>query len=190
MTSSSNPFGMRAIYSPSGIVRPYNGQIKSGYASDIFQNMPVRYGLSGDSGSVEGYCVPAAAGERIIGTFMGVEFVDATGRQRVSNYWPASTTGTNIIAYFSTDPTIVYEIQANATLAIATIGQQYDIDGVTGNTTTGFSTASLNVASAANNAQLRVIGISNYVNNAWGDTYPIVQVQISEHQNIADRASY
>jgi hypothetical protein len=121
---------------------------------------------------------------------MGVEFVDSTGRQRVSNYWPASTTGTNIIAYFTTDPTIVYEMQANATLAIATIGQQYDISGVTGNTTTGFSTASLDVASATTNAQVRVIGISNYVNNAWGDTYPIVQVQISEHQNIADRASY
>lgn len=189
MTSSSNPFGLRAINSPSGVVRPYNGLIKSGFASDIFQNQPVRYGLSGDSGSVEGYLVPAAAGERIIGTFMGVEFVDSTGRQRVSNYWPASTTGTSIIVYFSTDPTIVYEIQANATLAIATIGQQYDISGVTGNSL-GFSTASLDVASAASNAQLRVIGISNYVNNAWGDTYPIVQVQISEHQNIADKASY
>lgn len=190
MPSTSAPFGLRAIYSPMGITRPYSGQIKSGYAADIFQFMPIRYGLSGDSGSVEGYIVQAAAGERLLGTFMGVEWVDATGRQRVSNYWPTGTTGTNIIAYFTTDYTIVYEIQANAALSIASIGGQYDISGVTGNTTTGLSTAQLDVASGTTNAGLRVIGLSNYVNNAWGDTYPIVQVQISEHQNVADRAAY
>mgnify|MGYP006281959067 FL=1 len=190
MTSTLTPFGLRAIYSPMGTVRPYSGQIKSGYGSDIFQNQPVRYGLSTDSGSVEGYVVPSAAGEAIIGTFMGVEFVDSTGRQRVSNYWPASTVGTEIIAYFSTDYTIVYEIQANASLSIASIGGQYNIDGVTGTTPQGFSTASLNVASSASNAQLRVIGLSNYVNNAWGDSYPIVQVQIAKHQNVATIAAY
>ena len=144
MTASYNPFGLRPVYSPMGIVRPFSGQIKSGYATDIFQYQPVRYGLSTDSGSVEGYIVPAAAGERIIGTFMGVEFVDSTGRQRVSNYWPASTTATEIIAYFTTDYTIVYEIQANATLAIASIGGQYDITSATGSAPLGFSSTGLN----------------------------------------------
>lgn len=189
MPSTSAPFGLRPIYSPMGTVRPYSGQIKSGYTSDIYQFMPCRYGLSTDTG-YEGYIIPAAAGERLIGTFMGVEYVDSTGRQRVSNYWPANTTGTNIIAYFTTDYTIVYEIQANAALSIDKIGQQYDINGTTGNTTTGLSSAQLDVASAATNAGLRVIGLSNYINNAWADAYPIVQVQISEHQNVADRASY
>ena len=46
------------------------------------------------------------------------------------------------------------------------------------------------VASIANNASLRVIGITPGSNNAWGDTYVIVQVQISEHQNVADVADY
>jgi hypothetical protein len=190
MTASYNPFGLRPVYSPMGIVRPFSGQIKSGYATDIFQFQPCRYGLSGDSGSVEGYIVPAAAGERLIGTFMGVEFVDSTGRQRVSNFWPAGTSATEIIAYFTTDYTLVYEIQANATLAIATIGGQYDITSATGSAPLGFSSTGLNVASSASNAQLRVIGLSDYVDNAWGDAYPIVQVQISEHQNVADRAAY
>lgn len=190
MTSTLTPFGLRPIYSPMGIVRPYSGQIKSGYGTDIFQYQPCRYGLSTDSGSVEGYIVPAAAGERMIGTFMGVEYVDSTGRQRVSNYWPASTVATDIIAYFTTDYTIVYEIQANASLVIANIGQEYDINSGTGSTPIGYSNVALDVASAANNAGLRVIGLSNYINNAWGDAYPIVQVQISEHQNVADRVSY
>jgi hypothetical protein len=190
MSSTSTPFGLRPIYSPMGIPRPYSGQIKSGYAADIFQFQPVRYGLSGDSGTVEGYVVPSAAGEAIIGTFMGVEWVDATGRQRVSNYWPNGTTGTNIIAYYTTDYTIVYEIQGNATLNIANIGNQYNINGVTGNTTTGLSSAQLDVSSGTTNAQLRVIGLSNYVNNAWGDSYTIVQVQIAKHQNVATIAAY
>lgn len=190
MPSTSQPFGLRPIYSPMGIVRPENAEIKSGYGTDIFQYQPVRYGLSGDAGSVEGYIVPSAAGERLIGTFMGVEWTDTTGRRRVSNYWPASTSATQIVCYVTTDYTIVYEIQANAALSIDKIGQQYDIDSGTGNTTTGLSNVQLNVASAATNAGLRVIGLSNYIDNAWADAYPIVQVQISEHQNVADRASY
>lgn len=190
MSASYTPFGLRPVYSPMGTPRPFSGQIKSGYATDIFQYQPCRYGLAGDSGSVEGYIVPAAAGDRLIGTFMGVEFVDSTGRQRVSNYWPAGTVGTNIIAYFTTDYTLVYEIQANATLTITSIGNQFNINSATGSAPLGLSSTGLDVASSATNAQLRVVGLSAYVNNAWGDAYPIVQVQISQHQNVADRASY
>jgi hypothetical protein len=54
----------------------------------------------------------------------------------------------------------------------------------------GFSTTALDVSSVATNAQLRVVGLSNYVDNAWGDTYTTVQVQISEHQNVANIAAY
>ena len=190
MSSTYNPFGLRPVFSPMGTPRPFSGQIKSGYGTDIYQYQPCRYGLSTDAGSVEGYIVPAAAGERLIGTFMGVEFVDSTGRQRVSNYWPAGTQATNIICYFTTDYTLVYEIQANATLTIANIGNQYDIDSATGSAPLGFSSTGLNVASSATNAGLRIVGLSAYVNNNWGDAYPIVQVQISEHQNVADRAAY
>ena len=190
MTASYNPFGLRPVYSPMGIVRPFSGQIKSGYATDIYQFQPCRYGLSTDAGSVEGYIVPAAAGDRLIGTFMGVEWVDTTGRQRVNNFWPAGTQGTNIIAYFTTDYTLVYEIQANATLSITSIGNQFNIDSATGSAPLGFSSTGLNVASSATNAQLRVVGLSSYVNNAWGDAYPVVQVQISQHQNVANQAAY
>ena len=47
----------------------------------------------------------------------------------------------------------------------------------------------LDVASSAANASLRVIGITPYPNNAWGDTYTIAQVQISEHQFVAKIAA-
>ena len=190
MSSTSAPFGLRPAFSPMGIPRPWSGQIKSGYASNIFQYQPIRSGLSSDSGAVEGYIVPSAAGEAMLGTFMGVEYVDSTGRQRVSNTWPASTVGTNIIAYYTMDPTIVYEIQGNAALNIANIGNQYNTTAVSGNTTTGFCTMQLDVSSGTTNAQMRVIGLSAYVDNAWGDAYTIVQVQIAKHQNVATIAAY
>ena len=57
-------------------------------------------------------------------------------------------------------------------------------------TTTGQSQLMLDVASTAANASMRVIGLVPGADNAWGDNFPIVQVQISEHQMVADRAAF
>jgi hypothetical protein len=40
------------------------------------------------------------------------------------------------------------------------------------------------------NASLRVIDAAPGPDNIFGDSFTIVQVQISEHQNVADRAAY
>jgi hypothetical protein len=122
----------------------------------------------------------------VTGSFQGVEFTDTTGRRRVSNYWPASTTGTNIIAYFYNDLNIVYEIQADGTLAQTSIGGEYFFTNITsGSTTTGLSQATLGSATAVANGsqgQMRVIDIAPYVDNNWGDAYVIVRVQLVNTQ--------
>lgn len=187
MTASAAPFGLRAVFSPTGTVRPGpTGQIESAYNTNIFQNSPVKY-------DANGFITAAAAGQRAIGVFQGVEYVDAEGRPRWSNRWLANTvlfSNTIAIAYVTTDqPELVYEIQANDTLTLASIGQQYDWTALAGNTVTGLSSVALDVASAAANAGLRVVGLAGYVDNAWGDDFPIVQVQFSEHQFVADVAS-
>ena len=184
MSASSTPFGLRPDYSPSGVVRPTAYTCLTGYASNIFQNQPVKIGTNG---TLEA----AAVGNRFIGTFQGVEFTDTDGRRRVSNKWTASTSATDIVAYSTLDPSIVYEIQADATLAVTDIGSQYDFTTITaGNTTTGLSAMMLGVSTTAANASMRVIGLTPGPDNAWGDAFPIVQVQISEHQNVADVAGY
>lgn len=184
MSSTSAPFGLRAVYSPSGVVRPQAMTILTAYASNILQNQPVKIGTNG---TVEA----AAIGDRFIGTFSGVEFTDTDGRRRVSNKWTASTSATDIIAYVTLDPTMVYEIQSNAALAVSNIGEQFDFTTISaGSTTTGLSQLMLDVASSTTNASLRLIGITPGSDNNWGDTYVIAQVQISEHQNVADRAAY
>jgi len=185
MPSTSAAFGLRPAFHPSGVVRPVAMTIESGYNANILQFQPV---LISSTGNIQA----AGASTPFVGSFMGVEFTDTDGRRRVSNKWTAGTSATDIIAYVTTDPSIVYEIQSDATLTIADIGSQMDFDSVTaGSTTTGLSAAMLDVASktTSGSALCRVVNLQPDVNNAWGDAYVVVQVQISEHQFVADRAA-
>ena len=183
------PFGLRPVYSPSGVVRPTAFTIASGYAQNLFQNQPVRIAPTTGGGETEGTLVAAAVGAPFIGVFQGVEFTDGDLRRRVSNRWLASTAATEIVAYATLDPTIVYEVQSDAALTVADIGKQYNLTAISGNTTTGLSTQALGVSTAAANASVRLIGITPGPDNAFGDTYVIAQVQISEHQFVADVAA-
>lgn len=182
MSSTSAPFGLRPAYSPSGTLRPVAGSIATGYATAIYQFQPVKI-------HTDGYLNAAAVGDRFVGTFMGVEWTDTDGRRRYSNRWTASTAGTDIIAYYTRDPSIVYEIQSNAALTIADVGEQFDFSTVGGNSTTGLCTMMLDVSSSAANASMRLLGITPGPDNAYSDTYIVAQVQISEHQFVADVAA-
>jgi len=180
MSATSAAFGMRPAYHPSGLDRAQalaNG-IASGYASNIQKGQPVKIDVT------TGQIVPAAAGDAFVGCFAGVEFTDTTGRRRVSNFWPASTSATEIVAYFYSDPAIVYEIQTNGTLAQTSIGQEYDLVSVGTGSSVGLSTCTMSTtaAGANGNAVLRVIDIAPYPDNAWGDAFVIVRAQIAKHQ--------
>lgn len=184
MSSTASPFGLRPSYSSSGTLRPEAHTILSTYAADIYQYSPVKIGTNG-------YLEVAAAGNRFVGSFMGVEWTSVDGRRQFSNRWTTGTIGTDIVAYFIRDqqPT-VYEIQSNAALVIGDIGKQYDFTAPAGGAVTGLSSQSLDVASSAANASMRLLGLAPGLDNAWGDTYVNVRVQISEHQEVADVAAY
>lgn len=186
MSTVSQPFGLRPAYSPSGTVRPTAYTIVTGYGSNILQNQPVKLGT-------DGTVQAAAIDDRFIGTFQGVEFTDSDGRRRVSNKWTASQAGTDIVAYVTLDPSIVYEIQASGSLAVTDIGKQANFTAITaGSTVTGLSALMLDVGTLTDtgNASMRIIDLAPGPDNAFGDNFTVVQVQISEHQNVADRAAY
>lgn len=188
MSSTSAPFGLRPAFHRSGEIRPEAMTITTGYASNILQYQPVKIVPSSTG---EGTIAAAAAGDRFIGTFMGVEWTDTDGRRRVSNKWTTGTAGTDIVAYVTRDPAIVYEIQTDAAITVDKIGGQYDFTTAgTGSTVTGLSAMMLGISTAASNAGLQVLNIAPSADNAWGDTYVIVQVRISEHQEVADVAGY
>jgi hypothetical protein len=185
MPATSAPFGLRPAFHPSGLDRAIalTDGIVSAYATDILKGQPVKMATTG-------VLQVAAAGDAFQGAFAGVEWTDTTGRRRVSNYWPANTayqTG-SCVAYYYSDPNIVYEVQAAGTLTQAAIGEEFDLSNTTaGSTTTGLSQATMSItpAGSGNNAQMRVINLAPYADNAWGDDYVIVQAQISKHQYVA-----
>lgn len=182
----SAPFGLRPAYHPSGTIRPKAVTITTGYNANIFQNSPIGY-LADGSIALSPAGGTAATGA--VGVFQGVEYqMTAVGPRIVSNMWPANMAATNIVAYITEDPYIVYEVQAGATLTQAAIGGQFDWstnDTNAGNTVTGLSSVTLNAASGAANAGMRVVGLTPGPDNAWGDPFPVVQVQLSEHQFVA-----
>ena len=187
MSSVAAPFGIRPAFATTGTIRPGPlAAIETAYNTAVYQNGPVAV-------NANGFLVAAAAGDRALGVFQGVEYTDALGYHHLVNQWVANTVlnaQSNMRAYWTIDqPGLVYEIQANATLTRAAIGQQYDWTALAGNAITGLSSVALDVASAAANAGLRVIGLNPGPDNDWGDTYPIVLVQFSQHQYTADIAS-
>ena len=204
MSATSAPFGLRPAFHPSGLDRAQalaNG-ITSGLAVNILKGQPVVYATAatvGSTGAANGTIIPAAtpgnsaatSGYQVAGAFAGCEWTDTTGRRRISNYWPSGTayqTG-SCVAYFYNDQNIVYEIQADGSMAQTTIGGEYNFSNITaGSTTTGLSQATLASASAQSNGnqgQMRVVDLAPYVDNAWGDSYTIVRVTLPYSQFVA-----
>lgn len=191
MSSTNAPFGLRPAFHPSGLDRATalangiqavstSGNVSLGYATNILKGQPVKM----DTG---GYIVVAAAGDAFLGAFSGVEWTDSTGRRRVSNYWPANESFQvgSVIAYYYSDPQIVYEIQTDATVAQTIVGAETDLSNTTaGSTTTGLSQCTLSASpvAAGSTAQMRVVNIAPYSDNAWGDDYVIVRATIAEYQ--------
>ena len=185
MSSTNAPFGLRPSFHPTGLDRAValTDGIASAYASNILKGQPVALNTSGN-------IVAATAGSAYQGAFAGVQWTDTTGRVRVSNYWPANTAyvAGSCIAYYYSDPNIVYDIQADGSLAQTSIGDQANFSNITaGSTTTGLSQCTISTSLVGTSAvgDLRIVNLTPGVDNAWGDAYTVVQVQVSRSQYVA-----
>ena len=189
MSATSAPFGLRPAFHPSGLDRAQAlaGGIPSGFSTAIYKGQPVRYQTTAIGGTL-GTITPATTSGAWVGAFSGVQWTDTTGRARVSNYWPANTAYTtgSCVAYFYNDQNIVYEIQADGSMAQTSIGNEFNFTNVTsGSTTTGLSAATLGSATAVgsgNQGQMRVVDIAPYPDNDWGDNFTIVRVVCANSQ--------
>ena len=159
MANNDAAFGMKPVKMIGG--SPYTGgvsryRIAANYDTAIFQG---DMGAQGTGGGVEvhadGGTVP------IVGVFNGCQYTDpTTGEQKYSNYYPASTNASDIIAFVIDDPNVVFEIQCNAAFPIADLLGNFDIVYTSsGSTVTGISGAELNVSDGATTATLSVKAI-------------------------------
>lgn len=183
MSATSAPFGMRPVYHPTGLDRGDPYTIGSTYGTALYKGTPVLL-------NTDGTLNVATVTNDFLGVFNGVEYTDSMGKPTYSNFWPAGTVATNILAWVWTDPNTVYEIQADGSVAATAVGAQTDFTNIgTGSTSTGLSTATANstVEAGAAQGQLRIIGVAPYADNAWGDAYTVLRVQIAQSQYVANK---
>ena len=145
-------------------------------ASAIFQGSPVEAELTG--GTIQ-IASASGNGDQFVGVFAGCEFVDATtGKLRFSNTWPGSgsaNTNFDIKGFVYDDPSQRFIIASDGTntdraTAKVDIFKTADIaSGASGNTTTGISSAVLDISSAEDTDTsncVMILGIHEDVTNA------------------------
>jgi hypothetical protein len=173
MANLDASFGMKPVRMMGG--SPYSGgqsryRIAANYGTSIFQgDMVMQVTGGGVEIHADGGTVP------IVGVFNGCKYTDPTsGEQVFSNYYPASTNASDIIAFIIDDPNVVFEIQADDTFPVADLFGNFDIVYTTAGSTchSGISGAELDVTTGATTAGL-----------------PIKAIDISEDPENSDVAS-
>jgi hypothetical protein len=82
----------------------------------------------------------------------------------------------------------VYEIQTDATVAQAVIGNEANLSNLAaGSTSTGLSqgTLSASMVGTGVQGQMRIVDIAPYADNAWGDPFVIVRATVAKTQFVA-----
>lgn len=145
MANKDAAFGLKPVRMIGGA--PYSGgqsryRIAAAYDTSIFQGDMVTQVTGGHVAlHADGGTVP------VVGVFNGCQYTDPTsGEQVYSNYFPADTNASDIIAFVIDDPMVVFEVQADAAFPIADLFGNFDIVYTTaGSTTSGVSGAELKV---------------------------------------------
>ena len=199
------PFVGTNTYNPgTTFTAPYS--LQSGQS--FFQFQPVAITTTGQLTIAAQSATGGSAG-KVYGVFDGVEYTDSSGRRAVAKSisLTALAASTQIIFWIFADPSLVYEVQCNGSVTTAAIGTEYNFDTTSGSTVTdgitignggaGFSTTALLATAVGTGVQgqVRVVGLGREVaypagsNNAWGDAYTIVQVQLCNNQFAAPSVS-
>jgi len=181
MANQDAAFGMRPIGRIGGT--PYTGgqsryRIASNYGTAIFQgDMVMQVTGGGIEVHADGGTVP------IVGVFNGCRYTDpTTGKETFSNFYPASTNASDIEAFIIDDPSVIFEIQADAAFPVADLFGNFDIvDATAGSTVSGNSRTELDVTTGATTAglPLKAIDISQDPENsdvATANTNVIVKI--------------
>lgn len=201
MSNTLNAYGLRPVYSPQGqaAARAYANGIASGYASSILKYQPVALNAAGQ-------IVAATAGANDwLGVFAGVRYIDGNGIPHVANQWIAGmvygassgyvTDVYQVEALIWDDPNMVFQIQADGSLAQSLGGQVNFSNIATGSTVVGLSQATASAASLTTSAQgqMRIVELAlaptTNGTNQWGDAFTEVRVMNARHQYIANKVA-
>lgn len=180
-------FGLKPVRYKSGA--PYNGaanvyHVPASDSTALFVGDPVLITGTGDAAGISDV-TRAAAGDRITGVVVG--FVPKPGASAGSvtavnrGYRAASEEDYVLVA---DDPTLLFEATEDAVggaLAVTDIGNNVDLVAAAGNTYTKQSGYMLDSSTkATTSAQMRLVGVSQRVDNTVGGTDAVWLVSIVE----------
>lgn len=164
MANATTAFGFRPVKppDPSSLITVC---LLASYATDVFIGDAVIPGGSGEV--INGYMTVTraiAGSTNAMGVIVGFE--PQSPDALTSRYGAAST-----LRYAKIVPTYahtIFEVQANASVAITDMGNGFDLVATAGSTVTGFSAMALDVSTAATTGTtLRLLGFVNRPDNEF-----------------------
>jgi hypothetical protein len=183
MANKDAAFGLRPSRMMGGA--PYSGgqsryRIANNLSGAIFQGDLVKQ-VTG--GGIER--AAASSTVPVVGVFNGCQYTDpTTGEQVFKNYYPGSVAASDIIAFVIDDPSVVFEVQADAAFPVADLFGNFDIvdNATTGDVKSGRSNLELDVTTGATTTTLplKAIDISQDPDNddvASANTNVLVVIQ-------------
>ena len=109
-----------------------------------------------------------------VGIFLGCSYTDPNSNQPTySQMWTASTSATDIMAYVCDDPNVVFQAQADATLAQTALGNNVAVVQTAGSTSIAHSKNAIDADTIATTKTLPVliIGFVDGPNSSVGDSF-------------------
>jgi len=192
MASTAAPYGLKPVNLIGG--QPYAGstrqiKIASGYNTNIFNGSVVSIVTAGTLEIVttvgsNSSVFPAGT----VGVFVGCSYTDPNSKQKVfAQYFPANTVASDAVGYVVDDPDVVFQVQADASVAQAGLGANAPLAAVqstsTGSTVTGNSTSALDATVATTTQAFRIVDFVDSPNSQVGDAFTdvLVKFNIAQH---------
>jgi hypothetical protein len=170
MASTSAPYGLL----PVGLIggRPFNQsfrqfKVADNYGTSVFLGDVLKVVSDGTVAKDTGTTTATP-----IGIFMGCEYTDPSlGYLLHRNFWTASTVADDIMFYVCDDPDVVFQVQADTTVAQADLFLNAALVQGAGNTTTGKSGVSIGSLATTNTLPVKVIDFVRSGTSSIGDSY-------------------
>lgn len=164
-------------------------RIASG-AAGMFFGTPVRV-ASGNLVPVSSATFGTSKADLYVGVFQGCVYTDSVGNRVYSENWPNGQVATNAVGFVAHDPETLFMVQASTANfdALSAIGSSYGLlNFAAGNTTTGRSTAALDIGGGAATANpLKVVDIATLPDNTNASGFVDVLVRINQGCHIFER---
>lgn len=173
MSATATPYGAKPVGTLSGS-GSFSGKrraykIASGYDTSIFDGDFVTLVNTGTVEKDAGTTTMTP-----IGIFVGCQYTDpVTGQLVEDQYWPANTVADDAVAFVVDDPNVLFQIQADDTLAQTALGNNAAVVQTAGNATFKQSRNTLDASTIAttNTLPLRIVEFVDGPDSAVGDAF-------------------